>query len=147
CDGAIVLERDDHHFAEASGLYDDSGCAELRDENLEYLPRPPRLLGIVEARAASARDRSRERELRDCQNRSARFGNIAIHLAGIIAEDAQLADFARRVAHRLLAVAFLHGCKNEHSDADFGDDLAADRYRRATDALNDALHNPEDMRR
>ena len=72
-----------------------------------------RLLGFVEAGAASAIDRSGERELRDGENRAANAGKVAIHLAVFVAEDAQLADFSRGVAHRLLAVAFLDGGEDE----------------------------------
>src|ERR1041385_8135792 len=138
--GAVVLERDDHHFAKAAGRHFDAGRRELAREQLEKLARPPRLLGVVEAGAPSLRDRAGERELRHREDRAAGVADVAVHLAGVIAEDAQLADLARGGAHRLLAVALLDRGEDEEADADRGDELVADADGGAADALDHALH-------
>src|SRR5438046_1291192 len=87
--GPLILETDDHHFSKASGGHADAGRGELAGEYLEQRARAFGLLGIVEARAAAARDGAGEGELRDGENRAAGIADVAVHPARLVAEDAQ----------------------------------------------------------
>src|SRR5512140_1669471 len=104
----VVLELDDHHFAEAARPDVDAGRSELAHEEIEQLPGSLRLLGVVEARSATLRDRSGERELGDGENRAASLGDVPVHPARIVREDAQLADLPAGVEHLLRRIALLY---------------------------------------
>ena len=114
--------------------------ASSRTNSSNIILRPLRLLGVVETRTPSARDGAGQRELRHGQDRAAGFGDVAIHLAGVVAENAQLANLLRGIEHDLLGVAFLYRGEDEQAGSDLGDDLFADGNGRAANALNDALH-------
>src|ERR1051326_546120 len=114
----IVLQRDDHHFSKTAGANDDAGRSKLAHEELEHRSRALRLLRVVEARAASFRDRSCERELRHGENRAAGLCDVEIHFSRVVAEDSQLANLPRRLAHFVFGVAFFHRGEYEQSALD-----------------------------
>lgn len=81
-----------------------------------------------------------QRELRDREDRSARFGDVAVHLPCLVGENPQLADLLRRAGDLLFRIALLYRRENDDPGGDLGDALPADVDRCAPDALNDALH-------
>src|SRR5258706_12583311 len=119
----VVLERHDHHFAETSSLHFDDGRGQFLDDPLEQQPGPLRLLGVVEAGTASTSDRTGQRELRTRQDGTAGLGDVAVHLAGVIPADTQLADLLRRIAHDLLRVPLLDRGEDEHAGSDLRHEL------------------------
>jgi hypothetical protein len=82
----------------------------------------------------------RPRAIEHREDRAADVLHVAIHLSRVVAEDAQLADLFRSVAHRLLGIALLHRREDDHAGADLRDQHVPDGHRRAAHALDHAFH-------
>lgn len=109
----------------------------------EALVEGARLLGRcrrAERRPAAATAVAVERELGHDQHRAADVGERAIHLPGVVVEDAQADDFAAEAVG--VGGLVTGGDAEEHAQslADGADDVAVDRHLRFADALYHGSH-------
>ena len=107
---------------------------------LEELSGRLGLLRLREARATAAARVAEQRELRDQEQSTARFGDRVIHFAGSVFEDPQTDQLVRQLLSVFFAVVATDTDKNAEPRADLPDDLARDRYRRSTHPLNHGPH-------
>ena len=99
----------------------------------------PRKAGAVAAFHAMCR----QRELADRQDGTADGGERQVHLAGLVAEDAQGGNLAGELFGPLLRVA-RHGTdENEKATADGAGDLGLDRDGSFRNPLDDGAQGPE----
>src|ERR1700752_4321174 len=92
-DRTVVDELHLHTRAEDAGLDREvRGLAQGLDELLEQALRRRRIGRLIEPGTSPLAGIPQQRELRDRQKPAAKFGERAVHLAGLVAEDAERRD-------------------------------------------------------
>jgi hypothetical protein len=99
-----------------------------------------RVGGAGEAGPIAAADVGGQGELADHQGLAADVDDRAVHLAGVVLEDAQVDDLARQEVYLAFAIAVLHAQQHEKPGPDRRDSLSIDRDARFADPLYHSFH-------
>src|SRR4030042_3288103 len=112
--GPLVGEVDIHHGLKNTRLHPESFLSNQRDQMVEELRGQSRLLGPVKARPPSLSRRTRQGELGDGQDLSARLRQRSAYFAFIVGEDAELRRLSGQELGVLAGIALL----DTHEKAD-----------------------------
>lgn len=138
-----------HRVPKAPGLNFKSARPELLAQlPIEFIGTVGRCRGS-ERRAAPFASITKQREIADHQDRATGFHDIKIHFAGVVVENAQVADFGRHGVHIVGLVVLPDSDVNEQTAFDATDHFidrfmtirfGYDRHRGFEDTLNDRTH-------
>jgi hypothetical protein len=137
---AVVDELDLHVRAEAAALDGDAELAQPRDQPVDPRRGELRQLRALEGRAATARRRGEEGELRHDEQGAADGAKVAVESAAFVFEEPQAGDLFRRPVGQGVVVAARHTDQRDEATADRRDPIARDLDPRPCDPLQDDAH-------
>ncbi len=137
---ALVDEFYLHHFLKTPGFADESRGKHLDYEELIELTCFFCRRSGIERRAIAAPDVGIKCELRDGQHAAADVQYAAVHLSGIVFENAQAGDFSYQVAGIVLRIVAANAKQDQQSQPDLAGDFFVDRDLGAAYPLDDGTH-------
>ena len=136
----VVDQFDGHARAEASAGDAEAALAETFGQELDQRRRLVAGRGALERRPPAAVERGEERELGDEQNGATRSGEIEVHLASAVVEDAESRELLGGGLDDSSVVTAFDADEREEAALDRADLFAVHRDPRAGDPLQDETH-------